>query len=540
MENKFKNVMNTCATCLKKIQISSLIFSVLFSFMMICSRHINIPADMEASNFENTTFTDVHLIDLMFFIGIAVLVYMVVSNIRLLKKETFFDTEARGKWSVPQLIICAVVMLLCWTPYVFSNWPGGVYNDTMNSIWIAMGTDPFTSHEPVLYTLLWKLMFGVFGGSLEPGDYGAMYAFTIIQPIMFIATFTAFLGWCYKNGMKRWVITALTLVFALFPLYPFYGISLWKDSVFGIIVFLYSWNLYVLGQEIKNNNDISVRNLVFYILTSVGVVFGRNNGIYIVILVSIILVLIYLKTKALLKKLGISSVAVIVLSLIIQHPVFDALDYNVDTVVESLAVPLQQTAFIVSTGGTYSDKDAEVINNIMPLENWSQVYEPMISDYLKFDGSFDRNYLSENTGKYLATYLHLCLENPVKAVKSYMITTLGYWDIFRANSSAYISPSCVAWTGIFQGDYFGYYTGVSFNDLVMPRKYISAAIFDWFMVLVLCISLSKKKKERIPAILPGVGVFITIMLAAPLAFSFRYIFALVMCVPLYFICLIDE
>lgn len=522
-----------------RINIWKGIYAFLFSLMLIFSRHSIIDPYADSRNYESAVFTDLNLIDFIFLILATVLVYLIVNNIHLIKKDIFFEDKRTHK-GIIQLIISFIVIALCYVPYLYSYWPGGIYSDTMNSIWIAIGTDPMTTHEPIGYTLLWTLMFKLAGGSLEPGDYGAFYMFTIVQSMGMALLLSLFINWNYRRGLKKSAAAMLTLIFALFPLFPYYGISLWKDTVFGMVIFIYAWNLYCIVERIENTQDVSKKDIILYIIISVLVVFFRNNGIYVMIMVSILLSLLYIKSKQLFKKLGITSIAIIIACLLIQHPLFDALNYNVDTAIESLAIPLQQTAYIVTTDGKVSAEDAEVINNIMRYEHWREVYDPIISDFIKFDGEFNREYFNNNVGKFMKTYLSLCVHNPVKAIKGYALSTAGYWDLFKDSSNAYICSETIAWTGIFQGDFFEYNTGKSFRSMVNPKHFIPAALWVWLMLLALAVVLSSKSKKKIVAVLPAFLVWLTIMLAVPIGFTFRYIFAVFLCMPIYFVSMMEE
>ena len=515
------------------------VFSVLFSLMLVLSRHI-INNDADRTTLESTYFTDVHLIDLAAWILIAVLIYVIVSHIPVLRKDMFYGKD-RESACLPQLFICWGVIIICYLPYIFSYWPGGVYSDTMNSIWIALGDDAMTTHEPIGYTLLWKLMYAIGGGNLEPGNYGGINLFTIMQCLGFSGLYAAFINWNYRRGLKRSVTVALTLIFALVPIFPFWAISLWKDAVFGIIIFLYSWFIFCMLERV-HGGSLGIRDLIIYILLSILVVFFRNNGIYVMIFTSVILLISLWRNKDIRKKLGIATLAMIIGCLLIEHPLFDLLGFNVDTAVESMALPIEQTGYIISTDGNLSESDIEVLSSIMPIETWKEVYSPVNVDYMKFDGSFDRDYFNNNIGEFFKTYLHICLKNPVKALKGYLLGTIGFWDVFEETGNAYICPESIAWTGVYQGDWFSYHTGFSFRELVYPRHYISAAVCVWVMLLSVFLAIGFRKGERWRCLpmMPALGVWITIMLAVPLAFSFRYVFAVFLCIPVYLVCLVQN
>lgn len=524
---------------LKKLNIWHSLYAFLFATMMVCSRHVvNAPAADGNDSIANIYFTDVHFIDVLAILALTALFYLIVNSVPALSKSGLYG--AKREKSVRTLLIIAATIIIAWLPYIFSYWPGGIYTDTMNSLYIATGEQPMTTHEPVLYTLLWCIIFGITGGTLEVGKYIGLYTFTVLQFLGMAALLTSFTYWNYLRGLKKAAVSIMTLVFALFPLFPYYAISLWKDSVFGIIVFLYSWHLFCMNERINETKKVEKKDVILYVLLSVLTVFARNNGIYVVIFTSVIIVLSVLKNKAVLKKIGIATAVMILACLIVQHPVFNAMGLNVDTVVESVGIPVQQTAYIIATDGNIDSKDREFLAQIMPEENWKSIYNPLDVDFIKFDGSFDREFLSDNFGKYMGVYLRLCLKNPVKAVKAYLLATLDFWDVWETSGVAYVCGDCGGWTGVYQGDYFGYYTGVSFKDLVTPKHYISAAVWAWIMLFTVVRLLGDERKKNIWSVMPSLGVWLTIMVAVPIAFSFRYVFAVFLCMPICLIALAED
>ncbi len=536
--------MNKCVEKIKRSGILNTaniwhaVFAALFSLMLIFGRHVIID-EAERGTVETVLFEDMHWIDFFAWLLIAALVFLVIKGVPKLRREWFFG-EARNGKEIVQFFVSFFVITLCYVPYVMSFWPGGIYSDTVGSMEIALGISDMTSHEPIGYTLLWKLMFAVAGGSFEPGDYGALYMFTVVQSLAMVLLFAFFVNWLYRRGLKKSITAVLTIIFAIFPLFPFYGVSLWKDTIFGMIVFLYSWFLFCLNEKISKDGDIGIKQIVLYVVLSLCIVFFRNNGIYVMTVTSLILALVIIKNRKLLKKLGIASLATLIVCLVIHHPVFDALDYNVDTSIESLSVPIQQSAYILCTGGKMSEEERDFLQSVMPYENWYATYDPVVVDYIKFDPAFDRGYFNDNVGRFIKTYIGLCLKNPVKAIKAHLLTTLGYWDVIQSSGSAYICPTSIAWTGIFQGDYFTYYTGICFQDYVYPRKYLSAAIFAWIAIYALFSLLAQKKGRNVLPIVPALTLWGTLMIAAPLAFSFRYVFGVFLCTPIYLLCLADK
>ena len=276
--------------------------------------------------------------------------------------------------------------------------------------------------------------------------------------------------------------------------------------------------------------------MVWYGVLSVLIMFLRNNGIYIALFYSLIIVIMCLKKRrAIAKKLGIVSIVIILGSWIIQGPVWDKCGYNIDRAVESFGVPIQQTAYIVSTNGNVSEEDLVVLNEIMPIENWQALYNPVVVDTIKFDPSFNRDYFEENTDEFVKVYLNLVLKNPVKAVKAYVLETLGFWNIFESSSTAYVCNFHFWNAEYFMCDYFDYHTDISFREMVEPKTYLSAAIFVWIMLATICICLAKRNYMGVIPVLPSLGLWLSVMVATPVGFSFRYVYGVFLCAPLFLI-----
>lgn len=511
-------------------------FAMLFSAMLVVSRHIF--NSMGASTIENIYVTDFHFVDVITWFLTVSMTYLLMKGIAFILRAVgtvFFGEQRTGKSGIWILIGTFLLLMVLWSPYLFSYWPGGIYSDTVDSINIALGKDVMDNHNPVLYTLIWKLMFQITGAFKGAGEYGGLKCFTVVQTVLMAGTLSGFVYWSYRKGLHKGFVSVCVLIFGIFSLYPFYGISLWKDTLFSLVIFIFSLFLYQTFVEEKK--DISWKRLFFYGLLSALIIFLRNNGLYIAIFYSLVIAIVALgmRWKKILVKIGVVSVAIIVVSSIIQGPVYDSLGYNIDRSRESLGIPFQQVAYIVSTDGVVSEEDSVVINAIMPLENWKTLYSPDVVDTIKFDPSFDKEFLEQHTGEFLKTYLHMVGQNPVKAAKAYMLATMGFWDVFESSPTAYVCNFHFGNVEYFMSDYFDYYFDISFRNFAEPQKYISSAIWAWMMLGTIFICLAKRNYNGLIAVMPTLGLWLSIMIATPVAFSFRYVYALFLCAPLYII-----
>ena len=523
---------------IKKINVYYLIFSAWLSLTLILGRH-TFEDVQDRGNIDNVYFRDMSIIDLFAWALITIMIFCIMISIPKLKSGFFFS-EARDSKCIREFLIPFVTIIVCYVPYAMSYWPGGVHSDTMDSVEIALGLNPMTTHEPVGYTLLWKIMFAISGKGAENSGQGAFKVFTVFQMLAMAALLSGFVRWLYKKGLKKQYFVFLTIFFAVYPLFPYYSISLWKDTVFGLIVFCYSWFLYCMREHITGKDDISSKYLAGFIILDICVVFFRNNGFYVVLLSSVVAALTVIKNKAVLKKLSVSAICTLVVCFVIQHPVFGVLGYNVDSKIESLSVPLSQTAYIFCTGGNMSEFESDTLGFIMPLDSWKETYDPLVVDYMKFDPSFDREWFSDNVGQFMKTYIGMCLKNPGKAVKGWLLATMGFWDLSKSSPSAYICPESIAWTGIFQGDYLAYYTGIDFRKLSEPRHYLSGALCTWIALFALFFLLGQKRYSDVLPLTPAIAIWLTLMVAAPSAFTFRYVFGVFISTPVFILCILDK
>ena len=523
---------------LRKINIWYIVFSVLFSAMLIISRHI-FYTNEGVSTVDSTYVTEFHIVDFIALIPISMLVYILIQALVFLIKSVsnIFYTQKR-KPSVLLFLGMVSVIFLLWIPYLMSYWPGGIYSDTVDTLDMALMKKPMTNHNPVLYTLLWRFIFRITGAFSGNGEYAGLKLFTVLQALLLALSLATFVYYCYRTGVQKKVVVFMLLFFAVFPLYPFYGVAMWKDTLFCIVLFLLC--LFLYDSFVNSNGTFGILRIIIYSVLCLLTVFLRNNGIFIIIFSSVLTTLICIrKFPRTALKIGLSSAAVITVSLLIQIPFYNSRGYNDDSTVESLGIPLQQTAYILSTDGEIDPQDYEVFNEIMPMENWHALYSPIVVDPIKFDPSFNRDYFMENSNLFMQSYMRTIRKNPVKAFKSYLLATMGFWDVYENSPVAYICNFHFSNANYFMSDYFDYYFDISFRNFAEPKTFLSSAIFVWIMVASIFICLAKRNYTGLIPLLPSLGLWLTIMVATPVAFSFRYIYSLFLCTPIYFLVLLS-
>jgi len=537
--------MEKIVKILRQINIVDYIFAILFGVMCIFSRHvIDIPS--AKSTILTTYVTSFGLLDLPLFIIMTVVGLIIVQLCRYIinwllpKKDLFIipaSTCERGRITILWIAIFTLTMI-AWIPYLMSYWPGGIYNDTLDSIHIALGKAPMDNQNTILYALWWRLIFWL-GTPINQGDYGGLKLMTIVQPAIMATIAASFFVWLRSRGARLWIVITLALVFAFVPIFPFYAVSLWKDTLFGMNMFLLIWILYWIVSDMDRQRKVSKRLLIAYLIVSLLISFGRNNGIYIVIVTGIALSLYVWKKldKDNLIMTSALSAFVIAISIIVQGPVFNSLGIIQSDPVEKYGIPLRQVAYMLSSGANISSEEMDILEEIMPSEGWINLYDPIVADQIKFAPLFDASYFNTHTKEFLHAYLGMVLKNPFIAFKGYALSTIGFWDAFKTSSSAYICTAHCGHAEYFMSDYFAYMTGRVLSDFVGPRWYISSGLLVWLMLLSLCLicGQSMHKKYIIP-IIPILVLWGTLLIATPVSFSFRYVFSILLSLPLVVMC----
>ena len=517
------------------VSVWRLIYSVAFSIMLMLARHVV----YNGGDLTSTYVSDFSPVDVLYVVLFLPIVYLVLTLLAVVVNKTAagFFVASRAR-TAPLFIILTAFFMILWIPYLMTYWPGGIYSDTVDSIQTAMGNAEWDNHNPILYTFIWRLVFLVTGYFNGNGEYPGLKFFTVFQMLLIALIMAYFISRCVRRGLHRAFVVLLIIYTALCPLYPFYGISLWKDTIFSIAMFAFSLFLFA---TVAGDEDMKTVDYVWYGVLLLLVIFLRNNGLYIAAFTALITFLILRKQfRAKAQRLGIISLAVIIASIIIQGPVYDSLGFNSIKKGESLGIPIQQTAYIIASGGVIEDEAYEVLDEIMPMYNWITLYDPVVADTIKFDPSFNRTYFNMRTGDFIKAYLTLIKDNPIPALKGYMLATMGFWDATKSSSIAYICNTHFGNATFFMTDYFEYYLGWSFKKLVEPKHYLSSGLMVWFMLLTLVAALSKRRYRLVIPILPTIGLWLTLMIATPVSFSFRYVYSLFLCIPLYILIILSS
>jgi hypothetical protein len=284
--------------------------------------------------------------------------------------------------------------------------------------------------------------------------------------------------------------------------------------------------------RMKERYFYSKINILKLVLILLSIVLLRNNGIYVIIIVlaGMFIVLPKLRKRILL----FSSVSVAVFSMI-TGPVYRNNRLK-GAAVEAYGLPLQQIGRTIAYNGKIDSNDLKFINQIFPLEDFKNYYNPCIVDAIKWNGNFNGNFLEENQAKFLLVWAKNLPRNMDTYTEAFLLNTFGFWAFGVKNSYGYLD------TYVSNNDYgikrvnlLNKWFGINIENFINKYDYCGSGTLFWILLLSVYVLLYHKKYKKMLVLLPCIAVWLSILVATPVAFSLRYVFILAISVPLWLI-----
>lgn len=518
-----------------------IIFSVIFSSMLILCKHINVDF---FSNIGDITVNYISSFHIYESIAFAILVYesvfisyglkKIVMNDRIHKlvkvEETTFKTGIEnGRW----LICIAIVMMVCWLPYAILYYPSLIYWDSISSISQAMGQIAYNNHHPFVYTLFIQGCLTI-GKLLGDNTIGCMI-YTILQMVLMSSIFSYSICWLKNKGISLKVCAFVFMFYTLPRFWAQHAISMWKDPIFSVIIFFYSLKLFdLIGSKGKVSKQKGF--VVQCVLCELGISFSRNNGIYVVLFSLIVLAMCVLTKRKdyVLNKMFIYASVISVLGiLLIQGPIYKANGITGDPI-EAYGIPLQQVSRTVVYDGEMSDEEKAFLNELMPLEKYKENYRPGLVDNMKWSSDFNTEFFNAHQKEFRDVWLRLFIKNPKIYMEAWALNTSGFWglnywelnaDKGNITMGVPVDSEVKATYGIKDGS-IG--KGESTIESAL-REYFSLqtpmpsiALCFWISIFMVLLTITEKQFRYILVFIPCIGNMLTLFIATPINYWPRY------------------
>ncbi|MBR1439813.1 MAG: hypothetical protein IJ589_01170 [Lachnospiraceae bacterium] len=434
-----------------------------------------------------------------------------------------------------------LLVLAAYHPGVFS------YDITLQTDQ-ALGLVPYNKFHPPLHTLIWSLCLKLSGlisseASLQTVIEGGMTVYAVFQSILLAVLLSGIPFRLFRPDTKRGRAgTVLLILFFLCnPLIWIFAVIPTKDALFAIFFTGVIYRLIMIFRDPKSKRDI--------ILLTVDLILSmllRNNAVYAFLLAAACMLFLINKTDIRSKKrLPILFAATILISFLIQGPVYNLLGVDGGDPREALSLPYQQMAHVyVSEREQLSAEDLAAISAYLDTEKIPAAFNPRFADPVK--NLADKDELSETgSSAFLPTCFRLFCHYPDNYINEFLTLNVSAWYPLAIGPDAvagrdYIETFIARYEPA-QPERDSYLPGVmdfldgiasfqSLKGIPVLNLLCSASTPVWILLLILFLMTDRGQKTGRIVLLPSLFLWAT-YLAGPVTCT-RYIYPLMLALPL--------
>ncbi|MCM1173886.1 MAG: DUF6020 family protein [Blautia sp.] len=430
---------------------------------------------------------------------------------------------------------CSVGCLLCWLPYFLYEYPGIMTPDSINQFEQVLHVIPYSNHHPFVHTMIFKLFYQI--GFFFTSDMVISVSFYTFFQMCFLAfSIFYFLRTLESFRIRQGILILLALFYAIVPYHAVFSVTLWKDIPFAAVVLLFSCTLMRMLRE----KTLPV--LAMFVFSGAMICLLRSNGWY-GFLFCLPFLLFYYRKSA--KKVFPALAAILLTAVIVKYPVMNALHVTQPDFVESISIPVQQIAAVLSHDRELSADQRALIEQVIDTAYVKELYNPAFADNMKeLVRAGNPDYLSAHRKEFFRLWVELGLACPADYLKAYIDQTYGYWypDSFYPVADG---------EGISATDLGVSHTPLIGGPLVIKGKEIalklgsmlpiysllwSMGVVFWFFLFCAGNAFVRTEKTKLICYLPGFALYLTVMIATPVATDFRYVYFMVFSLPFYLMC----
>lgn len=476
---------------------------------------------------------------LIAFINIMILwvvSYSVMNVILQYDTKKLFDKDIISEKKSNDLrkygVIVSLSQFAAWLPVFLAYWPGLFEYDAANQLaqWV---TKDYSTHHPLVHTLYLQFFYFLFD------DYDTNYgivAATLTQMLLFSVMLTSMQLFLYRCRVKKKIRLIILAITCFSPYFSMLSISMTKDTLYaGFVCVFFSCLTWICMQQ-----NVGRKVYLSYVLSVLGVVTFRNNGIYGISAITIVLVIQVIRKKGN-QRLLISTLIGLLGACLMLTGLKLVLHAKNGSSNEALSIPYQQLACVYHSQEDELDEATKIqIRQIIPDV---EKYIFYCSDQIK--GSAKG---MEYKKEFIALYIRLGLKYPQTYIKAFLVHDAGYFniaddtfaEIYGVENRQGIFPSGTkegfkvdvshkTYFPALENLYEYLYTTNHYQDIILFKWFLSPAFYLWCIALAICIGCLRGNKR--PGILVAyLAVSTLTILAGPCVLA-RYILAFMVCIP---------
>lgn len=424
----------------------------------------------------------------------------------------------------------ALLLLVCWLPYLYAVWPGTVSNDSITQLKQIFGLIPLENGNPLAQTgLLWLAVragTGLFGSA-----DAAVALYVCVQASLMAWLLGDTLRKIAYSGSPRWLVGLSTAFFALCPIFPVFAFCVGKDTVFSMAVLWLTLSVWRMLTALRPR----ATDTLCLCLSAAACALLRNAGAVLAGITLAAMLIRSLSVKRLSWRAPLMGLVVIGASLGLLYGVaVPALHALSARETENWSAPLQQVARTVAGGGL-TDSELAAINAVLPTDQLQAVYNGELSDPVKTLWRSDAT--PEQKSAFYATWFRLGLKHPATYASAFFHNTYGY---LMPGYVSTIKPNFLLGqqghreklAGIFDFSVSNRSAALkntlqTLFDYAPFRLLCAPGLYGWFALFALAGVMGCRRRENAIAMLPALLTLLGCLFSAVNGY-FRY------AMPLYF------
>lgn len=460
---------------------------------------------------------------------------------RALKSVRVVATAPRRLSAAKVFWLCFLGLAAVYTLAFLCHYPGNVMADMRWQLVQIVGLDPYTNHHPMAHTLAMKVFFDL-GCLLFKTQNAGVACITVSQYVSVAAAFAYTTATLYEKRARTWLVAASALFFAFAPNNLLFAITPVKDVPFSILSLVMLVSMLRLLDGIRLGTPLKGMwgDWLLLFIGGVGASVMRTNGIYAV--AAFLPFCLLLLRKRQLLTLPVLAGALL-LALLFRGPVLTKMQIPPPDAVESLSMPVQHIARVVTDGCALTSEERALLSEVVDVDRIPETYVPYTSDYIKalVRETDNQAYLAEHAGEYLRLWVRLGLRYPKEYLYAQIDETVGFWYPNIQYESLYLGGIHKEMTRLdieTTPKLAGFIPAMLTKWLTGPRDVpVYALIFSigtatWIAVAMLGMAVVNRGRARLLPYIFQLLVFGTLMVATPVHAEFRYLYSLFVALPL--------
>ncbi len=480
---------------------------------------------------------------------LGVLGYAPLYYVFLTYAYKILHTPRITKFTIPQKVTDAfcknpfrfsfIVIMICWAAHLVIKYPAGMCWDASYQIEQGLGNSQLTTHHPIAHTFL-MTAFVRFGQLLGSANIG-LFLFVVIEAIVGAICFAYVMSFLHRIKTHTWCKVFAMAYFCFSPYIMGYVGQPIKDFYYSVFCVLFIMMLaeYVMDTEAFWKKK---KNLILFLVSTMGVVLFRNNGTYILIPTMLVLICYEIKRR----KNTLRHVALLFLICVLPLAASKGLKIIAQpepgSIAEALSFPFQQTARLVTYHeDSITEEEKEIISKVLPYDELPDLYDEFISDPVKAE--YNRDATSEDLKAYLVVWAKQFLREPGCYVEATVCQNIFLFYPAYNNYRYYVESSNMIypfskeeifttpeWIKQFQPLYHKVLKG--FHEFPLFYFVNNMAIYVILVVAMLFFILKDKDKKQLLYLLPMYLSLVIVVLAPVVRGNTRYVYPVLYAIPL--------